>query len=137
MVLIPSGINLIPSPQGPQPSEEAVQLGELWRGALVLGCGRRTSPGERLQQILPGQHHPGVCAAGGTTEQTPEQFQEGTPRVRLGQSGLVQVTGRSGSPWVGWWVQLCSPVGPLTPDETCPPGLQLPSATGLSPCSWR
>lgn len=27
----------------------------------------------------------------------------------------MQVTGRSGSPWVGRWVQLCSPVGPLTP----------------------
>ena len=137
MVLIPSGINLIPSPQGPQPSEEAVQLGELPCGALVLGCGQRTSPAERLQQILPGQHRPGVCAAGGTAEQTPEQFQEGTPRVRLGQSVLVQVTGCSGSPWVGQWVQLCSPVGPLTPDETRAPGLQLPSATGLSPCSWR
>lgn len=30
--------------------------------------------GERLQQILPWQHRPGVCAARGTAEQTPEQF---------------------------------------------------------------
>ena len=56
--------------------------------------------GERLQQTLPWQHRPGVCAARGTAEQTPEQFREGTPGVHWGGAGWCRSLDAAGHP--GW-----------------------------------
>ena len=68
-------------------------MGELRCGTLIPGC----SPGERLQQVLLGQHRP--------AEQTPEQSQEGTPGRALsgcawGGAGWCSSLEAAGHP--GW-----------------------------------
>lgn len=65
----------------------------------------------------------------GLPSRAPSSSGRALPGV-LGRSGLVQVTGRSGSPWWGGGFTSAVPWALLLLDQTRPPGLQLPSQQG-------